>query len=396
MIIYKAFRFRLDPTEKQQNLLTKACGCARFVWNKALTLQKGRLEGKIPLMQYKELARLLTLWRASNEYGFLDESPVHTLQWSLKFLQQAIWEGLDKTNPKKFPGFRKKGIHNSLRFPDSKQIHFDFAEKDDQGRSLLPRVFLPKIGYIKMRKSRELEGTLRNASVTKSGKHWYVSFQTEQEIPDPVCKSKSAVGIDLGVVRFATISTEKTEQVIAPLDVKNLETKISWNQRKLSRKKKFSKKWKRQKLSIQKVYSKKASILKDFHHKLSSEISENHAIVVMEDLKIANMTASAKGTLEEPGSNVNAKSGLNKAILRQGWYAFRQMVDYKLQWAGGKLILVNPRNTSKKCPECHTIDSNNRMTQAEFNCVNCGHQANADLVASINILRAGLAQFACC
>lgn len=347
-------------------------------------------------MQYKELARLLTLWRASNEYGFLDESPVHTLQWSLKFLQQAIWEGLDPTNPKKFPGFRKKGIHNSLRFPDSKQIHFDFAEKDDQGRSVLPRVCLPKIGYLKMRKSRELEGTLRNASVTKSGKHWYVSFQTEQEIPDPVCKSKTAVGIDLGVVRFATIATEETEQVIAPLEVKNLETKISWNQRKLSRKKTFSKKWKRQKLSIQKVYSKKASILKDFHHKLSTEISKNHPIVVMEDLKIANMTASAKGTLEDPGSNVHAKSGLNKAILRQGWYAFRLMVDYKLQWAGGKLILVNPRNTSKKCPECHTIDHDNRKTQAEFKCISCGYQANADLVASINILRAGLAQFACC
>jgi len=132
-----------------------------------------------------------------------------------------------------------------------------------------------------------------------------------------------------------------------PLEVKDLETKISWNQRKLSRKKKFSKKWKRQKLSIQKIYSKKARILKDFHHKLSTEISKNHAIVVMEDLKIANMSASAKGRLEEPGSNVKAKSGLNKAILRQGWYAFRQMVDYKLQWAGGKFILVNPRNTSK-------------------------------------------------
>lgn len=396
MILRKAFRFRLDLTKEQENILVRACGCARFVWNKALSLQKQRLEGKIPLMQYGDLARLLTLWRASDEYGFLYESPVHTQQWSLKFLQQAIWEGLDPTNPKKLPSFRKKGIHNSLRYPDSNQIHFDFTQKDAQGRGVLPRVFLPKIGFVKMRKSQEIQGSLKNASVTKRGKHWYVSFQTEQELPDPVCQSTTTVGIDLGVVRFATISSEESEEVIEPLDLKNLENKISWNQRKLSRKKKFSQKWKKQKLSIQKISSKKASIAKDFHHKLSTEISKKHAIVVMEDLKIANMTASAKGTLEEPGSNVKAKSGLNKAILRQGWYAFRQMVEYKLQWSGGKFLLVNPRNTSKKCPECHCTDTNNRKTQSEFHCISCGHQANADLVASINILRAGLAQFACC
>ena len=393
MKLCKAYRFRLSPTPEQLIMLVRACGCARFVWNKALSLQKGRLDGKIPLMQYGDLAKLLTLWRASDEYGFLAECPVHTQQWSLKFLQQAIWEGLDPTNPKKFPKFRKKWVHNTLRYPDSKQIHFDHAVNDDQGRNILPKVFLPKIGFVKLRKSQEIEGDIRNVTITKAGKHWYISVQTEQDVEAPICKSEQVVGIDLGVVRFATLSSGK---VIEPLAMKDLEEKISWEQRKLSRKEKFSKNWKQQRTSVQKVYTKKANITKDFHHKHSTEISKNHAIVVMEDLNVSNMTASAKGTLEEPSTNVKAKSGLNKSILRQGWYAFRQMMSYKLDWNGGKLILIHPRNTSRECPECNCIDAANRKSQSEFECIRCCYRANADLVASKNVLRAGLAQFACC
>src|SRR5277367_163837 len=218
MKLRKAYRFKLYHMAEQKILLTKACGCARFVWNKALALQKGRLEAKIPLLQYGDLAKLLTLWRASEEYGFLAEGPVHTQQWALKFLQQAIWEGLDPQNPKEFPGFRKKGKHNTLRYPDSKQIHFDHTVKDAQGRNVLPQIFLPKIGFVKMRKSQEIAGTVKNITVTRKGKHWYVSIQTEQEVEAPVCQSQSAVGIDLGVVRFATLSTE---EIIGPLDMKD-------------------------------------------------------------------------------------------------------------------------------------------------------------------------------
>ena len=116
----------------------------------------------------------------------------------------------------------------------------------------------------------------------------------------------------------------------------------------------------------------------------------------MEDLNVSNMTASAKGTLEEPGTSVKAKSGLNKSILRQGWYSFRQMMSYKLDWNGGRLILIDPRNTSRECPECRYVDGANRKSQSEFACIQCCYQANADLVASRNILRAGLAQLACC
>ncbi len=120
-----------------------------------------------------------------------------------------------------------------------------------------------------------------------------------------------------------------------------------------------------------------------------------HAIVVLEDLKVANMSKSAKGTVEAPGSKVKAKSGLNKSISDQGWHEFKRQLSYKLEWLGGMLVLVNPKNTSRKCPQCGHTSGENRKTQAQFKCIKCGYKENADFVGAVNIARAGHAQLAC-
>lgn len=137
MKIRKAFRFRLEPTEEQVRQLARYAGCMRFVWNKALALQKGRLEAGSPLLTYGELTRLLTLWRHSDEYGFLAIAPEHPLQWTLKFLIQSITAAFDPTNPARFPAFKKRNRNEAgLRYPDAKQIKR--AETFTQGR-LCPR-----------------------------------------------------------------------------------------------------------------------------------------------------------------------------------------------------------------------------------------------------------------
>jgi transposase, IS605 OrfB family, central region len=115
----------------------------------------------------------------------------------------------------------------------------------------------------------------------------------------------------------------------------------------------------------------------------------------LEDLKVKNMSASAKGTTENPGKNVKAKSGLNRSILDQGWYEFRRQLEYKQQWAGGKLIIVPPANTSLKCSACGHISKANRISQSRFRCTECGHKEHADLNAAKNILSAGQAELAC-
>ena len=118
-------------------------------------------------------------------------------------------------------------------------------------------------------------------------------------------------------------------------------------------------------------------------------ISQNHAMVCLEDLQVRNMVRSARGNAKKPGSNVRAKSGLNKSILDQGWAEFRRQLEYKLAWNGGWLVPVPPHNTSRTCPDCGHVAAANRTSQARFNCVACGYANHADLVGAMNILARG-------
>ena len=115
----------------------------------------------------------------------------------------------------------------------------------------------------------------------------------------------------------------------------------------------------------------------------------NHAVVVVEDLQVAHMPRSAKGTLEESGRHVNAKAGLNKAILDQGWGMFRRLLTYKQTWRGGEVTAVNPRYTSQRCADCGHVRAKNRVQQALFSCQACGHSYHADVNAAQNILALG-------
>ncbi|MBW4049590.1 MAG: transposase, partial [Proteobacteria bacterium] len=160
-------------------------------------------------------------------------------------------------------------------------------------------------------------------------------------------------------------------------------------QRAMSRKVKFSKNWRKAKAKVAKLHQRIGNTRRDVLHKATTTISQNHAMVVVEDLQVRNMMRSAAGTVERPGRNVRAKSGLNKSILDQGWAEFRRQLDDKLQWNGGWLVPVPPHNTSRTCPECGHIAADNRRTQTRFKCVACGYASHADLVGAMNILARG-------
>jgi putative transposase len=118
-------------------------------------------------------------------------------------------------------------------------------------------------------------------------------------------------------------------------------------------------------------------------------------MIAIEDLRVSNMSKSVKGTADNPGTHVSAKSGLNKSILDQGWYSFRRTLEYKQQWRGGIVVTVPAQYTSQTCPECGHISKDNRTTQARFCCVACNYSNNADVVAAINILERGHRLLAC-
>ncbi|MCD8515795.1 MAG: transposase [Burkholderiaceae bacterium] len=158
---------------------------------------------------------------------------------------------------------------------------------------------------------------------------------------------------------------------------------------------KFSANWQKLKKKIARLHERIANARHDFLHKVSTLISKNHAMVVVEDLKVRNITKSAKGDLANPGRNVKAKSGLNRSILEQGWGMFVQMLQYKQTWLGGEVIKVNPQHTSQTCPCCHHVSQDNRTTQSRFRCVQCGYTENADLVGALNILARGHRVIAC-
>ena len=187
---------------------------------------------------------------------------------------------------------------------------------------------------------------------------------------------------------FATFSDGS---FLAPLNsFRQHEQRLARYQRRMARKVKGSKNWNKAKKKVQRVHAEIANVRKDFLHKATTAISRQYALVVLEDLKVRNMSKSAKGSIDSPGKKVRAKSGLNKSILDQGWYEFRRQLEYKMQWQGGWLMTVNPRNTSRTCPVCGHVSADNRTTQAKFACVSCGHQAHADVVGAINILARGM------
>lgn len=361
--------------------MRRFAGSCRFVFNKALALQKERYERGEKKLGYAGLCKLLTEWRNSAETAWLADSPVHPLQQTLKDLERAYTNFFAKRAD--FPRFKKKGRSDSFRYPDPKQIKFD------QGNS---RIFLPKLGWLRYRNSRDVLGTVKNITVGLSCGKWYVSIQTEREVEQPI-PDGGAVGIDMGVARFATLSDGT---FYAPLNsFKRHEDRLRKAQQAMSRKMKFSNNWKKAKTRIQRIHSRIGNARRDYLHKATTTISQNHAMVCIEDLQVRNMSRSAAGTTETPGKNVRAKSGLNKSILDQGWFEFRRQLDYKLAWSGGHLIAVPPQNTSRTCPCCGHVSADNRRTQERFACVDCGFEENADLVGAINVLRAGHARCAC-
>jgi putative transposase len=378
----QAFKYELMPTCEQERNMRRFAGSCRFVFNRALALQKERYEQGEEKLGYAGLCKLLTEWRNGPETPWLADAPVHPLQQTLKDLERAYANFFAKRA--NFPRFKKKGQHDSFRYPDPKQIKLDQANS---------RIFLPKLGWVRYRNSREVLGTVKNVTVSQSCGKWFVSIQTEREIQAPVPKATSAVGIDMGVTRFATLSDGT---FYAPLNsFKRHEDRLRKAQQAMSRKTKFSNNWKKAKARVQRIHFRIGNARRDYLHKSTTAISQNHAMVCIEDLQVRNMSKSAAGTTEQPGKHVRAKSGLNKAILDQGWFEFRRQLDYKLAWAGGHLIVVPPQNTSRTCPACGHVSADNRQTQARFLCVECGFEENADLVGAINILRAGHAHCAC-
>ncbi len=252
----QAYQFALKPNGEQQRLMRRFAGSCRHVYNKALALQQARHEAGEKKLSYAALCKALTEWKAGPETLWLNETPSQALQQALKNLERAYQNFFEKRAA--FPRFKKKGQSDSFRYPQGIKL--------DQGNS---RIFLPKLGWLRYRNSRDVLGDVKNATVSHSGGKWFVSIQTECEV-DPPLPNGAAVGIDMGIARFATLSDGSH---IEPLNsFKKHQQRLARYQRAMSRKVKFSNNWKKAKARVQRIHTRIANARKDFLHKASCQI----------------------------------------------------------------------------------------------------------------------------
>jgi len=406
MKINKAYKFRLEPNAEQELVLNKLLGSARFVWNQILAVSFEMLANNERINKVNLVNKIPEL-RKKPECAFLENSSNGvSLQQKVRDLGDAWGKFFNKKEQAKLKQkpFRAKKPR-FFKLSDGGEVQLRtlmprFKKKSDGYDSIRivqfgrycwvkgNQVKLPNdIGVVKFRKSQNIVGEIKNVTISKHVGKWYVSFGAENTVEAPVHPSKSAVGIDLGVKKLITTSSG---QVFDPINsFKANQVKLARLQRKLRKKNKFSQNWKKLNLKINTLHHHIANIRHDYLHKVTTTLSKNHAMIVVEDLKVANMSKSAKGSIEEKGKNVKAKSGLNKSILDQGWSMLVNMLVYKQQWRGGLFVKVDPRYTSQTCSSCGHVAKENRLTQANFECVSCCFSENADINASRNILAVG-------
>ena len=360
--------------------MRRFAGACRFVFNRALARQNENHEVGNKYIPYGKMASWLVEWKNATETQWLKDAQSQPLQQSLKDLERAYKNFFRKRAA--FPRFKKRGQNDAFRYPQGVKL--------DQENS---RIFLPKLGWMRYRNSRQVTGVVKNVTVSQSCGKWYISIQTESEVSTPAHPSASMVGLDAGVAKLATLSDGTVFEPVNSFQ-KN-QKKLARLQRQLSRKVKFSNNWQKQKRKIQRLHSCIANIRRDYLHKVTTTVSKNHAMIVIEDLKVSNMSKSAAGTVSQPGRNVRAKSGLNRSILDQGWYEMRRQLEYKQLWRGGQVLAVPPAYTSQRCACCGHTAKENRLSQSKFRCQVCGYTANADVNGARNILAAGHAVLAC-
>lgn len=381
LIAHRAFRFKLYPTAEQEKQFRQYASVVRFIYNLALEQRRDWWRqyrantGK--QINFAFQCRELTPLRA--EFGWIAAVSRTCQEQALRDLDR-IYEAF-LSGRSGYPSLRKRGVNESFRFKAVtcvvRRLNRSWAT-----------VYLPKIGNVRFRLTRQIEGKHVNVTVSREPLGWHISFACEVDVAERSCPADLQVGIDRGVAKTLALSDGTFAET--PIEtLRTLERRCRKQSRALARCKRGSARREKAKRRVAATKAKAVRVRKHFNHVQSARIASKYAVVCIEDLRTANMTASAKGTVAEPGRNVRQKSGLNRAILEQGWHQFETFLSYKLVANGGVLIKVPAAYTSQTCSDCGSISKHHRKSQAVFECSDCAYSGNADTNAAINILRAG-------
>ena len=363
--VLKSLKVRLYPSQEQEKMMYKTAGCCRFAYNFFLAHAKEHKD-----FNYNEYSKKLTALKKEGDYSFLQEVSAQALQQSLRHLDASFKRFFKKQS--QFPVFKKKFVNDRFSYPTDVRLNPSFT-----------KIFLPKIGnmefktskkYLKLLKTHEF----RTSTVIVEAGKWYISILIEDNtVPQPAVIPNKIVGIDLGIKKYLVMSTG---QCVSAPNIMNELKEIDRLKSYLSKKMKGSVASKKLQTKIQRKHKRLNDLKTDFLNKLVDWAIKNHDCVILEDLKIKEMSKK-KG---------DYKKTFNRLMTMIPMYAFRMKLEYKAKLAGKYCVAVNPAYTSQTCSCCGHVDKHSRKSQSEFECVRCGFSANADLNAAINIHNVGL------
>ncbi|MEV4162889.1 RNA-guided endonuclease InsQ/TnpB family protein [Nonomuraea dietziae] len=363
-------RYRLQPTPAQEAALLEHCGHARFVWNLAVEQHAHWAPGRKGAPGFAEQCRQLTEARAANPW--LAAGSVTVQQQALRDFAQAMANFFATTHRR--PTWRKAGRHEGFRI---------IAVKAGDVRRVSRRVGevrIPKVGWVRFRWSRAVPEGVKSYRVTRDrAGRWHVAFTALPE-PIPAPGTDEAVGVDRGVTVSAALSTG--ELLHAPGLRETEAARLRRLERRLARARRGSNRRSKIKAAIARLKARETDRRKDWVEKASTDLARRFDVIAVEDLKISNMTRSAKGSIAAPGRNVRQKAGLNRGILAAGWGRLVQRLEHK---APDRVRKINPRYTSQTCNACKHTAQGSRESQALFLCVACGHRDHADVNAAKNM-----------
>ena len=362
-------RFRLVPTVEQDVLLRGACGQARFVWNLCLEQWRMWQPGK-HAPGYAELNRQLTELRSAEPWIAAGSAIVQ--QQALRDFERAKQNFFGGTHHR--PTWRKRDRNEGFRFVGVDPDHIRCLSRRWNA------VFVPKIGWVRFRRSRDVPADVKSYRVTRDAAgRWHLAFA---HIPAPIegPGTGEIVGLDRGVV--VSVMTSDGEAFHAPTLGAKLAERLVRLQRRLARALRGSNRRHRIKRAIARLRARETDRRKDWVEQTTTDLARRYDVLKVEALNVPAMTRSAKGTREAPGRRVAQKASLNRSILAQGWGLFVARLEHK---ACGRVRRVDAAHTSQRCNECGHVAAESRESQARFCCVACGFVCHADLNAARNI-----------
>ncbi|MGY5852365.1 MAG: RNA-guided endonuclease TnpB family protein [Candidatus Thorarchaeota archaeon] len=367
MLVHKAYRYELDPNNRQRTSLHQHAGVARFAYNWGLEqrIELLREQGRARFTNAMKQHKLLNSLKRT-QFPWMYQCSKCAPQEALRDLHRAFqnfYRGIKKGQRVGFPRYKKKGVRDSFRLTGIIRV---------EGR----KIQLPRIGKVRIKEKRKryFSGRILSATVSRRADRWFVSVTVEEEIPNPVPVTGRSVGVDLGIKTLATLSdgTVFTNSQALGRRIKKLRN-LS---RSFSRKRKGSKNREKAKLRLAKMYLKIFNIRQDTLHKVTTYLAKNHSRIVIEDLCVSGMMKNRR---------------LARAIADVGFYEFRQQLGYKCQWYGSELIIA-PRTfpSSKRCSYCGYKKNELNLSEREYHCEQCGLKIDRDLNAALNLVTVSL------